>query len=333
MNTPNPKRPVMAKILALVAILTLAVGVFAIPCSANGWQNDVEAYYTPHPLTPYAVGYNGSVFRYHTNSLAFPRGSNTTFTDVDNFYVNGTQFGETTRLMINPQADNQRVTAVFDANYTISVNSYYSYATLHWGGFKYDRDTNARNYLPTIRLKYDFDTYGEHLLVAVDGLAIKYDDAGNRQEVDIIGQVPYTIAYEYSQPYAYYNVNLDTIFSYLTQRFDCTEYVNLTLTFLPKTAEGENNVDVTFFGYTMEYSVINEHTPLDTLNTTHTVYQQIINNGDASDFVSLATEWVSDLFTTPLFHFGYVPVTIGAILSIGTAVALTFWLLKLFLGG
>lgn len=342
MNTPNLKRPVLSKILALVAILTLAVGVFAIPCSANGWQNGVEAYYQPHPLTPYATSYAGSttnyadgIQRFHTNSLAFPRGSNMTFTDVDNFYVSGAQHAETTRLTIGSQANNQRVTATFDANFTLSTNAPYSYASLHWGGFKYDRNTNARNYLPTIRLKYDFERYGEYLALHVDATGVKYDDAGNRSIVDIAGLLPYTIAYAYEAPYAYYNVNLDTIFSYLTQEYECTEYVNLSLTFLPKTAEGENNVDVTFFGYTMEYSVVNEHTPLDTLNTakTTTVYQQVVNSRTYSDLLDFLGDAMENFLTTELFPIGNLSVTPMAIIGVILGLAITILCLKFFAGG
>lgn len=324
-HPPKPKKPIMAKILALCAVLTLCF-CMAVPCFANGWQNGyTDDIVTMHPYAPdYVSFYNNGVASVYNISDAWPVGDNASNGSDTALFVSGTRLPLNQITSYDPDGDTL-VTSI-SGNTTLEPTNTLLDVAFGWSEFRYLDDPSFNEIftdeLLTLRYNATCCFKGD--------INIAYYDPATRSKKTV--STPYTTAViDYGTRWSLSYILRDALHTFIPVQ-ECLVYE-------------------------MTVSVAPYASPDSVLPSTATQFSDAIIDSIASDSPSVNPvtlggvvyvippeietvglfDWIVDglrgLFDTPLIPIGDVSITIGSIVGLTLGLACVMAILKFFAGG
>lgn len=338
MNTPNPKRPVLAKILASVAVLTLAVGVFAIPCSANmSTLSPREQITSVIPLDSLYFPDNSYGVNSVMSSPCTYFGVNSgTYTDIQRFPV-GISSSGTSVTTLNSFQFRHNVSGSYTDEVRIVNTS--TYDSENWSnllssngnGFnhivlRYQPFVNLPN---TCEVNFTFNNRDGNTIIVNAGMRITYSYTvyadGAPRDVSGVYYRPLLLEGEtYSLDFPIGDVLPTPAGNFITNLeldFQLGNSSGVTRTELGEPVIGFRNECISTTAYAERMSDI----PV--------FYKQVINTRTYSDLLDFLGDAMENFLTTELFPIGNLSVTPMAIIGVILGLAITLLCLKFFAGG
>lgn len=321
MNNPKPKKPLISKILALVAVVVM-LSMLAVTASATGWQNVATDVVTMHPYAPNSITFDGQYQDYnYTLSNTYPVGNtNTQNGNATTIYVNGNPvslnqvtYVDTATQHLNNSIQNN--TTIFPTN---TVNR----VTVNWGTFAYIPTTLFAEYFDDELVTVTFNT---STYFTVDFKVTYISPTSLETETVTKSTTTTTLS---TRPSISYLAR-----SFLDNFVPETDLIVLSMsaTITPLATYGGNpSTNVRFNTLDISAPYVTEQTSPRTLVTHFRVSPP---SADGSTLFGWLADALDGVLSAPLIPVGNFTITIGSIIGMFIGVTLVIAFLKFFAGG
>lgn len=327
-HTPKNSKPVMAKILALCAVLALCL-CMAVPCFANGWQlGYTDDIVTMHPYAPdYVSFFNKGVSSVYNISDSFPSGEKTAHGSNTVLFVKGKQlFLNQVTTYVEDDGQYLVTNISGSGNPDLEPPNTLLDVLFGWSEFRYidtpPFDEFFTNELLTLRYSSTCCFKGD--------ISITYHDPATQTRKTV--STPYTteiIPGGASWSLSY--ILRDALHTFIPVQ-ECLVY-EMTATCTPyATADSELPMKGTQFTNAVVKSIVSTDDSVNPVTLGGVVYV-VPPEVDTLGLFDWIVEGLDGLFHTPLIPIGDYSITIGSIVALFLGMSLVLAFLKFFAGG